>query len=325
MSLGYGKQQTAILDYLDRCLGNTSFESLRWALYEEQEQQCRLSAATDSHHPAIPGEAIRLPNSWNTTVRRAMLGLCDRSPSPIRIEKRRLNSLDEVVTQYPNKSFSARVRFLRATLLPPLANWAQSNEIHPRYTGADNERFYLESLSPPELTLIRTAWHELMPRLVARLAKSDTNRANDLFLLIAKGKSVFDTKDIRCHKSFGDYAQRVIEQSDVPADLALQLANVSTLVLPPHEAGPLRVKSYIHALANVPRHRQCQLKNETIEHLDQSCPDLVRQLPGYEPAREPTVGVRRSLMMQREPRHSDELHRIIDQTVFQKFQFISKA
>jgi hypothetical protein len=73
----------------------------------------------------------------------------------------------------------------------------------------------------------------------------------------------------------------------------------------------------------LPRHGRCRLKRDAVDHLDQVCPDVLHALPGYQPPTSP--GPRHRRLYDREAKHSEQLHALIDQSVFQRFRFIFPA
>jgi hypothetical protein len=306
MSRGPGRHQKAVLDYLTH--QPTSFETLRWMLWEQNAER-----------PAAPDQD--LPNKWNTSVKRAVEGL--ETDLRIRIERRRLVSLAECVQHYPNKTLSGASRRLRQQLLPVLLRWTEEGDAFPRYNPADNERFHLQSLSLAARKALQADWLRLEPRLVTLLHTTRHEERNGVFLLIAKGKAIFEEDALSCRGAFADYVRRCIEGRLLREPLAAEVIALSEAMMPPTNAGQLRLKSYIHEFADVPRHRGCSLKKRTVEYLAKACPAVVESLPGYIPSETPPD--RRHVFYAREARHSPQLYGLFDQTVFQKFHFLQIA
>jgi hypothetical protein len=305
MSRGYGRHQKAVLDHLSRLSAPTTFETIRWHLWE------------DAAEHATAGQD--LPNKWNTAVMRAVKGL--EKDERVTIDRRRLVSLEECVQHYPNKTLSGAARRLRQQLLPVLLRWTQDGKVFPRYNLAANEKFHLQSLAPDARKALRADWLRLERRLVALLASPGRARRNAVFQLIAKGKSIFEIEELECPGAFVEHARRCAERQCLPGPLAAEMAAFSEAILPPTDAGHLRLKGYIHELVAVPRHRGCSLKKKTVEYLAEMCPAVVEKLPDYVPAEKPTD--RR--LFKREAKHSPQLYGLFDQTVFQTFHFLQLA
>jgi hypothetical protein len=310
VSRGDGRLQRAILGELSAATRLTTFENLRWKLWEALEA-------------GAGGQLVggQLPTKWNTSLWRALQTLTGRPGASVVIEKRRLSRIDEVVEHYPGKTLSVAVRSLRLALLPEIRRWAREHA--PRYSLGMNERFHLENLPAPVVRRLQQAWHNLASTLVSLLPGLPGDCQNLLFLLIAKGKSVFEMRGVECHASFAELLKPCLEAGLIPSNIATQVSEFSRALLPPEEAGFLRIKSYVHKLANVARHGRCTLQPDTIEYLDSARPDIVRGLPGYEPPLGPSN--HRWIHHDARPRHSQQLHSLIDHSIFQKFQFLTIA
>ena len=166
-------------------------------------------------------------------------------------------------------------------------------------------------------------WDGLAPTLVSLLPTFSRDEQSTLFLLIAKGKSICETRELECRRSFAELLPPCLAAGFLPPDVREQVSAFSRALVPPEEVGFLRVKSYVHSLAHVPRHGRCTLQTETIEYLDNARPDIVRALPGYKPPPEPPLSGRRWSGTDAKPRHSEQLHSLLDHSVFQKFQFLT--
>ncbi len=236
------------------------------------------------------------------------------------VERRRLDSFDECVAHYPNKTLRGAVRRLRLQLLPTLLQWTRDGAF-PRYSQEDNEKFHLESLAPDVREALRLAWLHLEPRLIDLLAQPGRADRNALFRLVAKGKAIFETQGLECRGAFAEHVRRCTESRLLPEPLAAEVVALSNSILPPAEAGHLQLKGYIHRFAHVPRHGGCSLKQGTVDYLARSCPDVLRGLPGYVEPREQVRG-RFRLLVPARPKHSPQLYGLFDQTVFGAFHFL---
>lgn len=317
MSRGPGLLQRAILNCIETSPTPLTFETLRWMLWDS-----RLGSSDGQSDVATPRPSVRpqLPAKWNTSLRRAVLELANRLGARIVVQDRRLATLAEMVTHFPNKTLSGAIRSLRLSLLPPLIEWIQRDGPAPRYTPADNELFHLTKLPAVEVRRLQAQWARLEPSLTNLLPSLDASARKPLLLLVAKGYSLFDTADMKLRRSFAELAKACLDANILPPDLRAQVVAIDKAILPSDEAGFLRLKSFVHSVADVPHYRRCCLKKEVIEHLDAVRPDIVRSLPGYVAAPEPSQG-RRYIAM-RDPKHSEKLHLLINQTVFQNFRFI---
>ena len=315
MSRGPGLLQRAILNYFDASPAPTTFETLRWLLWERS----RAENAEERHDTAAVIQY--LPTKWNTSLRRAIFEL-ERSSSPrLAIEDRRLVSIEEMFDHFPHKTLISQVRSLRLALLRPLSQWTEVGSPPLRYSAAQNEKFHLEN-RPNALRRLSAQWASLEPSLIALLPSLGAADRMNLFLMIAKGYSLFQTRAVESCRSFGELAGECLDAGIFPPPLREKVVAMDQAILPSDKAGFLRLKSFVHAVVDVPRHRRCRLKKDAIEHLDQVCPHIVRELPGYEPPPTRPIDGRVRWMVDREPKHSEQLHSLIDHSVFQKFRFL---
>lgn len=300
MSRGAGRLQRMILDRLRQRNCETTCETLRWELWDETGEV-----------------ASSLPNSWNTSIDRAAKGLC-LAGSHVRMEYRRLNSLDEFLVHYPNKTLSADTRCLRKLLLPVVVEWLGTK---PRYSTAQNEKFYLKQIEAADFDDICRSWQRSESSLMQLFPRLQAAHQTQLLFLVTKGKSLFETREVNAKRGFTEYAQICLQSGFLSENLAGEVKTLAHSVLPSVETGPLRLKSFIHLGVDVPKRGRCSLKTKLLEHLDKTCPDVVHALSGYEPPPES-----RSRFMVRQPmggaKQSDDLHHLIDHTVFAKYRFL---
>jgi hypothetical protein len=253
-----------------------------------------------------------------------VLDLASASSPRIAVENRRLINLDEMFEHFPNKTLISAVRLLRVALLRPLADWNGTGTPPLRYSPSQNEKFHLDK-RPKALKRLTVQWASLEPLLVAVLPTLDAADRMRLFVLIAKGYSLFQTRKVESPCSFGELARECMDAGLLPPPIREQVAVMDQAVLPDDKAGFLRLKSFVHAVVDVPRHRRCRLKTGAIEHLDKICPEVVHSLPGYKPKPPQPIGARFHFMFDSDPKHSDQLHSLIDHTVFQRFRFIRRV
>lgn len=308
MSRGPGRLQTDVLDYLQTNTHDISLEGLRWTLWER-----KTKSATEN-----------ITSAWNTSVSRAVKGLV--ISGKIRIELRRLESFAEATAHYPHKTLLAETRRLRLALLPILLGGIEDEELVAEYGPAANEKFFLETISPEQWRSLKESWLRLEPRLIDLLPTKKRGDRNTLFMLIAKAKAIFEPRNLSCRHSFAEYLAGCAKGQLLPEPLAREVKGFSDDLVPPPNAGHLKLKGFVHFFAYVPRHRGCTLKEATVDYLDQKCPEVVRSLPGYKPApevRQDRLGY--VIFGRRRETHSPRLYALFDQTVFQKFHFLTLA
>jgi hypothetical protein len=314
MSRGLGQLQGSIRDYLVAEPAHTTYETLRWALFEQQTLVGR------------PGRLRggRLPSSWNTSLKRALEGLAAADKPHVVTQRRRLESMAELVTHYPGKSLVSSTRKLRRDLLPALVIIAETKNQTPRYTQADNESFLLGSFAADKRTTLQKAWQAIAPELIHHLQNVGGNDQLTLFLLIARGKSLFEAAPLECGMSIAQCVEPLFERAGLPLALQRKLSSFSASVAAAPTIGHLRLKSYIRSFVDIPqRGRGYRLTAATLDQLDDVCREVLKTLPGYE-YRPPPSKKSISWLMHVGPRsqHSPEIHKLIDKTVFETFCFI---
>jgi hypothetical protein len=301
MSRGPGDLQRLILAYLSESTVPVTTESMRWSLYEH------LGTA-----PTSPDGT--LPNRWNTSFARAVNSLASESRSLLHIERRPLTSLEECIAHYPGKTLQVAVRRQRQELLPALLEWTQETYgASPRYGAAANEQYFVERLPPDRAMELRSEWCRLESVVRPAFAESGSD---DLFLLLVKGRSLFYGLDVELKESFTELAKQCQHSGRLSLSAACMIRKFADELLSIHDTGSLELKSFVHEFAKVPTRGQCSLRRDTMEALHRLRKPFVESLPGFEPAQP------RGL---RDAKHSDALDKLFDQTVFQKFNFVSRA
>ena len=162
----------------------------------------------------------------------------------------------------------------------------------------------------------------MSPKLVDLLPTLHPEQVTQLYLLIAKGKSLFETDELESRRSFAELLAPCIDSGLIPDPLEKEVRAFANALLSPHEAGFLRIKSFIHSLVDVARYGQCRLKKDTIAFLDRQRPDVIRALPGYRPpdtTRPYGLGGRPGEL---NAKHCETVHRLLDHTAFHEFQFV---
>lgn len=321
MSRGPGQLQRQILDYLVTGEAGVTYESLRWDLFD------RRRAAPGPPPGDIPTrlDNNRLPSTWNSSLKRALDGLADRSVGRVVVDRRHLSSFEELVRHYPGKTLQVDTRRLRITLLPVLEDLVRTGNQYAHYSQAGNEEFYMITHLRERANRFRKAWRNLESELFEQLPRLSGEDRSDLFLLIARARSLFESAPLECRRSIAQCVGPLVERRALPPGLQEKVIDFSDSLLPPTEIGFLQVKSFIRSFTDIPRYgSDYRLKPEILDTLEEERPDVVKALPGYEPP--PPPGSRRRLPILRdEPRstHGQLIHTLLDKTVFEKFTFIS--
>jgi hypothetical protein len=318
MSRGLGQLQRTICDYLAATQAPASYETLRWELFEQRQQ-------TDGRARLRNG---RLPATLNTSLKRALVGLAEADTGRVTLETRHLASMQEFVCHYPGKSLIASVRKLRLDLLPALAASVETNKQQPSHSAAGNEDYYRKNYSVEQWAAFQQRWANLEPELIGQLARLSGEDRNTLFLLIARAKSLFEAAPLACDRSIAEGVRPLTERAALPPALAKKLAAFSASLLPPEQSGFLRVKSCIRTFAEIPRTgSHYELRPETLNQLEDACPQVVSKLPGYQrrdrsKKRSPVWIMMRPVLCST---YGPEIHALLDKTVFAKFVFIRPA
>lgn len=308
MSKGPGTQQEGIL----RALGGErvwTAEALRWFLFEQGGNR-------ELSHQG------KLPNTWNTSFARAVdrLGELGR----IKITSRPLESFEECVEHYPGKTLKAEARKLRLQFLPVLLEWSQEkNGLGPKYGAADNEEHHLRLLPKDQVALLEADWPGLEERLRPLYGAAPQAAAANLLKLICKGRYLFQSHDVAANGSLASGVEAACRSGALPDALASDLRSFLERFIPSGTAGALKLKSFIHELADVPRHGQCSLRGETLEYLRQCRNEVVETMDGF---REKNGKIRKPWgPAAAEYEYPGPLRKLFDHTVFQDFDFIALA
>ncbi len=229
---------------------------------------------------------------------------------------------------YPGKSLNANVRQLRLKLLPVLAEVIGAGKHGPRYTRVENEDFYFKSLSGDRLERLQVMWKELETDLLRLLLTLPEDDRSNVFLLVARAKSLLEAKPshVRCSRSIADCVRPFADHAVLPRPLRLKLTEFSNAAMPKGDSDYLSLKSYIRSFTDVPSRggNGFQLRAETINLMDETCPEVMRTLPGYRPPSQKHGSPFLSLVGPRS-NYGKEIHALIDKTVFERFVFIRMA
>lgn len=79
-----------------------------------------------------------------------------------------------------------------------------------------------------------------------------------------------------------------------------------------------RIRGFIHTWVNVASKRKCWLKDETLEHLHRVRKEVIEQLPDFKAG----TARKRPTWLEDPVDYGKFIHKLIDQTVFQKFNFV---
>lgn len=309
MSRGAGSMQNAILRLLQSTGEDMTIETTRWSLYENTGKSATIGM---------------LPSAWNTSVSRAAKGLHERGL--VEITPRHLVSFEECVRHYPGKAMQAEKRALRDRFLPLLWNWTQeARGISPKYGEAANEKFHLEHLPKSVVEELGRRWCSLEDAL--RPIYGQASESADLLLdLICKGSSLFRRSGIETYPSLTDAIESVCRRNLVPSHLCTELQAFKQDFLSNQQAGSLRLKSFVHEIADVPKHGQCALKAATLNYLHENDREFVEKMPGFKKKESQFhTYFGQELDPSKRFEYPPDLVALFDQTVFQRFKFITLA
>lgn len=150
--------------------------------------------------------------------------------------------------------------------------------------------------------------------------------SDDLFYPIARGKYLLMRAPVETRSSFGQLVDRCAANQLIPKALLADLNALLLEFIPPETVGALELKSVIYRFVTSVIHRHPGLKPEALEALYKARSDHLTTVPGFRPPIN-RKGRRGKLL---DPIHSrlgfvngSILARLIDQTTFQKFHFLS--
>ena len=182
--------------------------------------------------------------------------------------------------------------------------------------------------SADQRVALQNRWADIEPELIGRLAGLAGEEQATLFLLIARGKSLFGPAPLECHRSIAECVRPLVGRAALPPALENRLTAFSASLLPSDESGFLRVKSCIRSFAEIPRTGSgFMLRPETLNHLEEACPDVVAKLPGYK-RRQPSAKKSSVWIIMRKVRcstYGPDIHKLLDKAVFETFLFIRLA
>ncbi len=313
MSRGPGKRQQEIYRYLKEHNGPVTLENLRWELRADRN-------------------SADLSKSWSYAVERAVRNLASPKRGLISIEKRRLVSLQEWVTHYPDKTLDGAVRRLRLDLLPSLAEWlAGKHSPGPIFTPDENERFAFggkrgghDSNLPEEFRHRHSGdWKALEPHIWRELR---TGPRDALLHLLVRGRQLFTSSPVQTSLSFRNLLQQCADEKLLQPEVIAQFQSFADQVFPPTKIGFLAFKSLLYQCIQPVRIRQPELKADALKALIRAQPEYMKTLAGFNP---PPPRSRTKLELPEEQRwqkavaKGTPLARLIDHSAFQQFQFLS--
>lgn len=317
MSKGPGKLQNAILSHM-RASNSAiiSLEQLRWQLWTDR-----------TSNPSDFSNECKF-KAFDTSFRRSLKSLVKTKRDEIVIEKRKLQSLEEVYEHYPHKSTDSTVRRLREVTLPSLFAWAPTVEDWKMYSVRDNEEYHTEHLTYEKVMLLRERWETLKGILIQCFAKCDGQDQDHLFNVIAKGESLFRDPLLISKRTLSDCVENCRSICSLPAGAFKELGDISEMFLPKEEERFLRVKSIAHRISDFPRHGGSNLKNGALAFLEDQQFDELKVLPEYRTnkirkRRQGRIVYAVDVDFQIQSYYVDsKIHRIVDKSIFLDFTFV---
>jgi hypothetical protein len=194
----------------------------------------------------------------------------------------------------------------------------------PKYNAAANEIHHLqllEKMDSSEMERLSSEWSRLEQRLRPIYGSASVGD-DDLLRLICKGRSLFGIDDVnaKCY-SFSQAVERACAHGGVPEKLSADLRAFVETFIPSTRAGALKLRSFVHVLADVPRSGQCKLRDATLEYLHRQRTELVETMPGFREKKKGITVV--AFGSNRRFEYAPELRKLLDHTVFQRFSFIA--
>ena len=239
------------------------------------------------------------------------------------ITARHLESFEECVRHYPCKAMQAERRALRRRFLPQLWNWSG---ISPKYGAAANEKFHLEHLPKAVVEELGHRWCKIEEALRPIYGQAAAESADEFLYLICKGSNLFRRSGIEVYHSLTGSIETVCQRNLVPDHLGVELQAFKQDFLSNQQAGYLRLKSLVHEIADVPRHGQCRLRPETLAHLHENDREFVEKMPGFKKKESQFhTYFGQELDPSKRFEYPPDLVTLFDQTVFQRFKFITLA
>lgn len=313
MSRGFGKKQLAILAHLEAVRGSTSFEAMRWALFDE----------------AYPASAGDLTSSWDTSLSRAMGALVEAGE--ITVESRDLTGLEEMAVHYPYKTYARTVRKLREALLPDIVSWELSGKGLPRkYSPKDNEDYFLKHTRPEQLAAVRSEW---LPIEIDILKESGGGIPDDVLLLICKGRFLLEERKphsrprAEFNGSLGQSIDDCHNRNLLSPSILGALRSLYDKLNPPSARSHLGFKSVIYAYTDMyDTNNSVKIRKEAIELLDQRKGSELVALGGLKPRPPRSASSFQFLELGGVygPQITPLMHKLFDRSLFTDFRFITK-
>ena len=307
MSRGPGNVQDEVLSRLRSTQSDLTVESLQWAIFETGR------GATSN------GD---LPNAFYKSFLRAVKRL--EETSRINVVRRRLKNMSECEAHYSSKTLNGYKRALRKRFLPMLRELiGKDPDFDPRYTAAERESYHRKHIPEEAGQRLKARWQALSETL-RPLYGSTSPRADELLLVICRGRQLFDTPGIEASTSLGHAIGGVVSLPFISASLALELQEFYQDFLSHEQSEFLRLKSEIGGIASIGRNGEYPLMPKTLAALYSQDAQFIEAMPGFKKFRRETILPDwQEELPRRLHKYPDELVFLFDPTVFQKYKFIS--
>lgn len=312
--------QRYAFEEVERSNAPVSMSTLCWRLAEQMDQ-------VDVETTVAPGiRRGRVRPIFYKSFRRAVSGLV--KSERLMLMRRKLTTVDDALTFYPDKTLRLEARDLRARLLPlVLAYGEKRSRIAP---ASDIEE---ELLDTERLAEWASEWEALRPELSEAYARATEPPARDTLLrLLVKGTRYFDPTSAMGLAS----TQRVelvelaslaellhAAERQIPTRIFVRLERLYEDAIPQERQQQRELKDLLFRVANFRYKTTPELDDRTKTYLLEKVPEIVAALPGHRPA---LPRPRRGFLALEQPSgpvFSHLLNEVLNRHVFDTFDFVS--
>lgn len=305
VSRGLGRLQRLILENLDH-KEQTQTNELFWRLALIEKR-------------IIPGR--ELDKAFYSSARRAVILL----KGHVKKHRRKLVTLDELVSFYQFRTRSVEIKKLRERLLPILKSYIEQRNAS-KFSGGQSEKHLLDRLSQETQEDTRRTWHQLESSLFDLLCCAQKGRRDALFSLIARGRQLFVPSEGISHSaSLGSLIAKAFDSMSLgegERSLQSELHSLYSECFPRSTMAHTRLKSQLYSIADFRKYGPPHLKEEFKEFLLQEDRPFIEGLRGHTPAHEEKI---HSLYFPRKVRFSPVLDKLILRDALAPFDFLALA
>ena len=251
----------------------------------------------------------------------------------LRVYRRKLETLEDFVRDYPLRTKNPRIRELRQIFVPLLADLMSERAMGG--TSTKGERYLIDRSMETDSSWFERAqrdWFSFERRLLTDARDLAADRAKALVEALAKGREYFEGR----RKSLGGRSTRSTSPIKLPArslhglvaamnDAGYDTSEIEAwygAAFPQPALQHVELKVALHEVAFLGQRATPALKGDTKLWLLEREPEAVRALPGHEePGRTPGVPRWASRNV---TEFSPLLDRVIDRHVFDRFDYLTR-